>query len=199
MKVEWTVSTATTLELYKMSEYDYKWCLFLYTNIAAVSPVSLLPPAHHRTSPECSHSYITSTSSEQYFAHLSLAQLNCVWGSAERTGHKWFPRGTAIPTQHSKDIFASKNEGQTLSGLVHNHFRKRKREHTHKNDSKHRRAQKHGKGHFSIGDNAYCMTFKHHKCYSAVCKSRKVSENTYLLCRKGKEGGESFTQRSTLT
>lgn len=130
---------------------------------------------------------------------LSHAQLSSAWSSAEGTSHKRFPRGTAVPTQHSKDIICFKKCAADIFRNCSQPLYKRERVHTCKQDDKRRSAQKHGKGHFSIGDNAYYMTFKHHKCHSAACESQKVSENTYLRCRMGKGGGESFTQRSTLT
>ena len=35
---------------------------------------------------------------------------------------KWFPRGAAVPTQHSKDVHTLKNGGETYSGIAHSHF-----------------------------------------------------------------------------
>ena len=42
-----------------------------------------------------------------------------------RDHRKWFPRGAAVPTQHSKDIHTLKNGGETFSGIAHNHFIRR--------------------------------------------------------------------------
>lgn len=128
---------------------------------------------------------------------LSHAQVSSAWGSAgppqmvsqgSSSSHTAF-QGRPYFKKWGRNIF--RNCSQPLC--------KRGKEHICKKDSKPQRAQKHGKGQFSISDNAYYMTFKHHKCHSAACKSQKVSENTYVLCQKGKGGGESFTQRSTLT
>lgn len=42
------------------------------------------------------------------------------------------------------------------------------------------------------------MTFRHHKCYSAACKSQRWGQTLSCFVEKGKGGGESFTQKSTL-
>lgn len=132
---------------------------------------------------------------------LTPAPLGCPGGLLKGLATHGFPGEQQFPHSIPRTymLLKKKKWGTNIFRTCSQALYKREREHTCKKDSQHRRAQKHGKGHFSIGDNAYYMTFKHHKCYSAACKSRKVSENTYRLCRKGKGGGESFTQRSTLT
>ena len=129
---------------------------------------------------------------------LSHTQLSSAWGSAEGITTNGFPEESSSHTAFQGHPYFKKWERNIFRNCSQPLY-KRGREHTRKQDRKHRSAQKHRKGHFSIRDDAYYMTFKHHKCHSAACKSQRVSENTYVLCQKGKGGGESFTQRSTLT
>lgn len=42
------------------------------------------------------------------------------------------------------------------------------------------------------------MTFKYNKCYSAACKSQKVSKNTYRLCEKDKPEVENPPHKDPL-
>ena len=101
---------------------------------------------------------------------LSHAQVSSAWGSAgppqmvsqgSSSSHTAF-QGRPYFKKWGRNIF--RNCSQPLC--------KRGKEHICKKDSKPQRAQKHGKGQFSISDNAYYMTFKHHKCHSAACKSQ---------------------------